>query len=462
MTVAIYVRVSTEEQAKEGYSIGAQKDLLKAYCVSQRWENYKFYVDEGLSAKDTNRPNLQLMLDHIKEGMIKTVLVYRLDRMTRSVLDLHKLLKTFEEHDCAFVASTEPYDTSTAVGRLFITLVAAMAQWERENTGERISMVLGEKAKRGEWLAQAPFGFKKIDKKLYHDEEQMPILKDMIKKTKEGYSMRQLANYMNDSGIPPLRGYQWHITSLQDMMKNPAVYGSMRWKGDIIENTHEGIMTKEDHDHLLKILSDRSHKKKRNVNSIFVYQMKLICPACGNHLSSERSKYVRKDKSLYQANRYRCQVCALARRAPVSFSEKMMNKSFTEFMKKLTIEKVPELEKEADPTERLKSKIARVEKQREKYQRAWANDLMTDDEFSERMIETKNILEDWKEELKDSQPEYVNHFDQSAVKEIVNNFNENWDYLEPKERHHFLNEFVEGIKISKDGRQIDVVDVLFY
>lgn len=462
MTVAIYVRVSTEEQAKEGFSIGAQREMLKSYCKSQGWTNYKFYVDEGISAKDTERPQLQLMLDHIKEGMIKKVLVYRLDRMTRSVLDLHKLLETFEENDCTFVSSTEPYDTSTAVGRLFITLVAAMAQWERENTGERISMVLNEKAKRGEWLAQAPFGFKKVDKQLFHDEKQMPILKDMIKKTKEGYSMRQLANYLNDSGTPPLRGYQWHIASILAMLKNPALYGAMRWKGEIIEGTHEGIMTKEDHDHLLKILSDRQNKRKRRVNSFFIYQMKLICPTCGNHLTSERYTYLRQDNVLTEHNRYRCQVCALARRPAISCSERMLDAAFVDFMKQLTIEKVPEIEKEKDPSDLLKSKIARVERQREKYQRAWANDLMTDEEFTDRMKETKSILEEWEEELKASQPSYENHFDQDAVKEIVNDFNENWTHLEPKEKHHFLNMFVEGIKFTKEGRKIDVVDVLFY
>ncbi len=462
MTVAIYVRVSTEEQAKEGYSIGAQKDLLKAYCISQKWDNYKFYVDEGISAKDTNRPQLQLMIDHIKEGMIKTVLVYRLDRMTRSVLDLHKLLETFEKHECAFVASTEPYDTSTAVGRLFITLVAAMAQWERENTGERISMVLDQKAQNGEWLSQAPYGFKKIDKKLYHDEDQMLILKDMIKKTKEGYSMRQLANYLNDSGIPTLRGYQWHITSIQGMLKNPALYGGMRWKGKIYKNRCEGIMTKEEHDYLLKLLSDRQHKKKRAVNSFFIYQMKVICPVCGNHLTSERYSYKRKDGSLYQHNRYRCQVCALARRPAVSCGEKNLEKSFVNYMRQLTIENIPQLEKEKDPSELLKSKIKRVEKQREKYQRAWVNDLMTDDEFTDRMNETKKILGNWKEELASSQTSYEQHFDQSAVKKIVNDFNKNWEYLTSKEKHQFLNMFVEGIKFRNEKRQVIVEDVLFY
>src|SRR5699024_11503066 len=160
-------------------------------------------------------------------------------------------------------------------------------------------------------------------------------------------------------------------------------------------------MTKHEHDHLLKILSDRQHKRKRAVNSFFVYQMKLICPTCGNHLTSERSKYTRKtDNVLVEHNRYRCQVCALARRPAISCSEKVIDKAFVHHMKRLSIDDVPNIEKEKDPTEKLKTQIARVEKQREKYQRAWANDLMTDDEFADRMRETKKIMDEWKEELK--------------------------------------------------------------
>lgn len=462
MTVAIYIRVSTEDQAREGYSLDAQRSSLKSFCKSQGWNHYRFYVDEGLSAKDTNRPQLQLMLEHIKEGKISKVLVYKLDRITRSVRDLQELLKVFEENDCAFVSSTEQYNTSTSSGRLFINLVGSMAQWERETTGERVSMTLQEKAHKGEWLAQAPFGFKKINKKLYHDEEQMPILKDIIKKTKEGYSMRQLSNYLNDSGIPPLRGYQWHITSIQGMIKNPALYGAMRWKGEIIEDTHEGIMTKEEHDHLLKILSDRSHKKKRNVDTVYIYQMKLICPACSNHLTSERHVYERKDGTFLIHNRYRCQVCALARRPPISSSEKKFDRAFADFMKQLSIDKVPEVEKEQDPSEMIKRRIERVKRQRKKYQRAWANELMLDGEFTERMQETKKLLEELEEELSNVQPDYEKHFDQEAVKAIINDFNKNWAHLTPKEKHQFLNMFVEGIRFTKNGRAIRVTDVIFY
>lgn len=125
-SVGIYVRVSTDEQAKEGYSISAQKEKLKAYCVSQGWASFKFYVDEGKSAKDTHRPSLELLLRHIEQGIIDTVLVYRLDRLTRSVRDLYTLLDYFDKYNAVFRSATEVYDTGSATGRLFITLVAAI------------------------------------------------------------------------------------------------------------------------------------------------------------------------------------------------------------------------------------------------------------------------------------------------------------------------------------------------
>ncbi|MEN2765726.1 recombinase family protein [Ornithinibacillus xuwenensis] len=462
MTVGIYIRVSTEEQAKEGFSISAQRESLKSYCYSQGWHDFKYYVDEGKSAKDMHRPILQKMIQHIQEGMLDKVLVWRLDRMTRSVRDLHEMLETFEKHNCAFVSATEPYDTSTAVGRLFITLVAAMAQWERENTGERVSMVLMEKARTGEFLSQAPFGFKKINKRLVVDDEQIDILKDIISKVKSGYSIRQVSNYLNESGLTPIRGYQWHITSILEMLKNPALYGSTRWKDEIIENTHQGIMSKEEHEHLLKILSSRQNKKKRAVNSFFIYQMKLICPTCGNHLTSERYKYERKDGSIYQHNRYRCQVCALAKRKPISVSETVIEDAFVDYMKEFPkkIQKIKEQKKE-NPTGHIKSQIARVEKQRAKYQRAWANDQMTDDEFSERMLETKQLLDDWKEQLEEIEPT-TNNINETVLLEIVNDFNLNWTSLNPKEKHQFLNMFIEGIKFVKEDKLVTVVHVLFY
>ncbi|WP_052738057.1 recombinase family protein [Bacillus sp. SA1-12] len=148
MRAALYIRVSTHEQV-EGYSISAQKRQLAAYCESQGWEIANYYIEEGVSAKNTNRPELQRMLTHIREGLIDVVVVYKLDRLTRSVLDLYNLLQTFEKYNCKFKSSTEVYDTTSAVGRMFITLVASFAQFERERLGERVRMGMEQKAKEG-------------------------------------------------------------------------------------------------------------------------------------------------------------------------------------------------------------------------------------------------------------------------------------------------------------------------
>src|SRR5690625_4111289 len=177
MRAGIYVRVSTREQAEEGYSIQAQLNRLKAYCESQGWNVSRVYNDEGLSAKDTNRPQLQQMIDNIKANKIDVVLVYRLDRLTRSVFDLYNLLETFDKHECGFKSATEVYDTTTAMGRLFITIVAALAQWERENLGERVAVGLEEKVNQGLFPGGfSPYGYKVEKSRLDQGEKESELV----------------------------------------------------------------------------------------------------------------------------------------------------------------------------------------------------------------------------------------------------------------------------------------------
>src|SRR5699024_4712486 len=178
--IAIYIRVSTLEQANEGYSIAAQRERLVAYCKAQGWNDYKFYVDEGVSAKDTERPELQKMFKDMRDGLINMILVYRLDRFTRRVIDLHKMLEEMKKYNCAFKSATEVYDTSNAMGRMFITIVAALAEWENENLSERIQMALEEKVASGERVGNVPYGFDlNEDEKLVKNDRSIIIL-DMI------------------------------------------------------------------------------------------------------------------------------------------------------------------------------------------------------------------------------------------------------------------------------------------
>ncbi|MEH7462747.1 recombinase family protein [Bacillus thuringiensis] len=465
MTVGIYIRVSTEEQARDGFSISAQREKLKSYCDSQDWFDFKFYVDEGVSAKDTNRPQLTIMLEHIEKGLINTVLVYRLDRLTRSVMDLYKLLDMFDKYNCSFKSATEVYDTSTAMGRMFITIVAALAQWERENLGERVRMGQIEKARQGEYSAKAPFGFDKgEDSKLIINKKESEIILDMIKKVEEGYSIRQLASHL-DNYAKPIYGYKWHIRSVLNILGNPAIYGAIKWSEEIIEDAHQGIISKERYDKLQQLLSSRQNFKKRQTSSIFPFQMKLVCPACGNRFSCERSVYTRKrDNVTKEHNRYRCQPCALNGRKPMSASELKVEESFLNYINDLQFDSVPKQNsvKDVNEMEIAKKQQISIEKQRVKFQKAWSKDLMSDDEFTALMRETNEELDKLKikiENLSGNEDEQLNS---DVIKEIVNNIKENWYALTPEEKKQFLNMFIESIDIEKHGRTIIVSRVNFY
>ncbi|MEH7216186.1 recombinase family protein [Bacillus toyonensis] len=463
MTIGIYIRVSTEEQVRDGFSISAQREKLKAYCVAQDWDSFKFYVDEGVSAKDTNRPQLSIMLDHIKKGLINTVLVYRLDRLTRSVMDLYKLLDTFDKYNCAFKSATEVYDTSTAMGRMFITIVAALAQWERENLGERVRMGQLEKARQGEYSAKAPFGFDKNEQsKLIINPEESKVVLDMVRKIEEGYSIRQLANHL-DGYIKPIRGYKWHIRTILDILSNNAMYGAIRWSNEIIENAHPGIITKDRFLKVQQLLSSRQNFKKRKTTSIFIFQMKLLCPNCGNHLTCERVMYHRKkDNKDIEHNRYRCQACVLNKKKAFSSSEKKIEKAFLDYIDDYRFTTVPELKKEDDEKEILKKKLSKVERQREKFQKAWSNDLMTDEEFADRMKETKNTLEEIKEELYKSGLNQNEKIDSDTVRRIVNDIKNKWSLLSSLEKKQFMNLFVKNIQLKKINEKNIVVNITFY
>lgn len=450
MTVGIYIRVSTEEQAREGFSISAQREKLIAYCTAMGWDSYRIYPEEGVSAKSTKRPQLQTLLRHVEESKIKTVLVYRLDRFSRSVKDLHNLLELLDRNGCAFKSATEIYDTSTAMGRMLITIIAAIAEWESDNLGERVRMGQIEKARQGQWSAPAPYGFTKVDKKLQQVPEQCEAILDWIDKIKSGYSLRQLALYADESGVKPRRGYKWHIRTLLDILSNPALYGAMKWRDEIIDGCHEGIITKKDFDNLQHLISSRQNFKKREVSSVFVYQMKLVCPDCGNRLSSVRSVYTRKtDNKQIENNRYECQACRLNGRKPsYSISEKQMN----ELMKRQFRSVLLDEEKDSQTVDvkkeigKIEQEILRIENQRAKYQQAWSMDLMTDEEFTERMNETRSRIEEASKRLEEMGKIKTPEADRAQIREIAQRLDSNWDRLSQIERREFVQRFIDSIK----------------
>ena len=303
MRVAIYVRVSTDEQAKEGYSIPAQKERLRSFCESQGWEIVQEYIEEGWSAKDLDRPQMKRLLKDIKKGNIDVVLVYRLDRLTRSVLDLYLLLQTFEKYNVAFRSATEVYDTSTAMGRLFITLVAALAQWERENLAERVKFGIEQMIDEGKKPGgHSPYGYK-FDKNFNCTiiEDEANVVRMIYRMYCDGYGYRSIADRLNELGIKPRIAKEWNHISIRDILTNDIYIGTYRWGNKVIHNNHTPIISEA------LFRKAQKAKEKRRVDRTrvgkFLLTGLLHCGNCNGH--KVQGTFDKRDGKTY----YRCTKC---------------------------------------------------------------------------------------------------------------------------------------------------------
>ncbi|MED1796006.1 recombinase family protein [Brevibacillus nitrificans] len=321
MRTAVYIRVSTEDQAREGFSIPAQREKLLSYVHSQDWTLSKLYVDEGVSAKDTNRPALAELLQDVRSGKIDVVLVYRLDRLTRSVLDLYQLLQEFERYRVHFKSCTEVYDTTTAMGRLFITLVAALAQWERENLAERVKLGMEQMVKeRKRPGGPPPYGYVLVDGALQLHPGEAGTVRTMFEQYLQGASPRRIAEQANSLGARGKNGAPWSASAVLRLLKNPVYYGALRWNHAdstqrqnppedwlLEESTHPAIIDEQTFLQVQQKIRDRSSLHPRVLASSFLYSGLLYCSHCGSPM---RGKVTRSQTEAGNKNAHIYYVCS--------------------------------------------------------------------------------------------------------------------------------------------------------
>lgn len=191
-----YVRVSTDEQVREGLSLDAQEQRITAYAASQGWELVKVYREEGESGKSLDRPRLREMLGDLDS--IDLVLVYKVDRLTRRQKHLWHLLEdVFEPREIGFKSVVEPFDTTTAQGKAFLGMLAVFAQLERDTTAERTRQALDYKKANGEWRGRIPFGYQVRNGKLVEAPKQQEIIRQVKKMHWRGKSIRAIAEAVN-------------------------------------------------------------------------------------------------------------------------------------------------------------------------------------------------------------------------------------------------------------------------
>ncbi len=228
MKAATYCRVSTEEQAQEGFSIPSQGKINDAYCVVKGYDEIVRYVDEGFSAKNLKRPEVQRLIADCQTAGFEAVVVWRLDRLSRSLRDTLELYEDiFRANGIALISVSENIDTSTPAGRLMLNILASFAQNEREVTEERVRMVSVELAKECRHLGGLPpFGYRIEDKQYYIDPLQASAVRAIFEMYTDGIGYNAILRYLNDNGFRTARGNAFHKPSLYELLGNEKYVGT--------------------------------------------------------------------------------------------------------------------------------------------------------------------------------------------------------------------------------------------
>jgi DNA invertase Pin-like site-specific DNA recombinase len=220
-----YVRVSTDKQADRGVSLDAQAEKIRAMSVVHNAQLVEIIVDGGESAKSLNRPGMARLLAMVDAGEVKTVIIAKLDRLTRSVKDLCTLLERFERRGVALVSVAESLDTGSAAGRLVLNIMTAVSQWEREAIGERTRDAMSHKRSQRERVGNIQFGYRLAEDEVHvePDPAEQAVLTEIRQLRECGKTLRGIAAALNHRGLRTRRGSTWRLESVARITKQTAV-----------------------------------------------------------------------------------------------------------------------------------------------------------------------------------------------------------------------------------------------
>lgn len=450
MKAALYPRVSTEEQSKEGYSLNAQLEKMRAFCFSQGWEIYKEYVEEGRTGKNMERPQLQALLSDLQH--VDVIIVYKLDRLSRNVSDINILLNTFEQNKVAFKSVTEPYDTTTAQGKLLINIFASLAQFEREQLAERTYMGMARKHEEGlRNGGRAPFGYSFVDSGALAVNEEEAKWVRFIFESFHTKGKKMITEQLNNNGVRTRTGALWNTSAVDYVVTNPVYYGALRWnyrtkKGNrtyeeiIVEGNHPPIVSKELYDSIKKVRKDRKHTGWKS-RTVYPFSSVIRCKRCGHSMYGEKRK--RADGSDYRfykcAGRFQYKMCDM----PV-IAEDTLEQEFIKGLEYVQLDgEVPEQQDKVDVND-IKKELKKVEARKERWK-----ELYVDGDISKKEYKEKIDDENEKENALLRSLEVTNETPTvEVINNIIHNIKTKWTDISYESRKQILSKLFETIQIE--------------
>ena len=382
----IYIRVSTEDQAREGFSLGEQEEKLKQLCEYKGYEVYKVYCDAGISAKDMeHRPKFQEMLKDMKDGKINYIVAYKLDRVTRSVRDLEELISQLEKYNTYLVCDRDDVNTSTANGRFFVRMLTVLSQLEIEIVSERTKFGLNGAIKSGHLPGQVALGFKKDgNRKTIIDPATAPIVKRVFDLYLQGKTFLQISNIFNEKKV---LNKNWKDTHIERIINNRLYMGDYEmykrlkeWKNVepvIYMNVVDPIIPRYiwEECQAQKIINQRTYTRDR----VYTFFQKLKCPKCGKIMKCKGSGG-KKRKYVY----YHCDDCKENIRE--TYVEEEFEKIVGQLLRfdneynELFLPLFADKEKQVDKSD-IEREIINLTKQKERIKKAYMSEVVELDDF---------------------------------------------------------------------------------
>ena len=469
-SAGIYIRVSTFDQAREGFSLREQEERLKEFCKFKRYNIYKVYQDAGISAKNDKRPAYQEMIEDVKKGNINVIVALKLDRLTRSVYDIEKLMKFVNDYECDIDCMADESNTTTSNGRMVMRIMTSVSQNEIEKCSERTKFGMAGAIKNGHIPNRTGLGFKRENKKLVPD----PLTKDIIVRIfdlyLEGKSHQAIANIYNKEKV--LGKTNWYDSTIQKILSNEL------YKGDYVngkrtkhptyyENVIEPIVSKEKWEscQYQKLRNARHYER----TATYLFTNKLKCSKCGNFLGGHATTKTNGKKYYY----YKCNTCK------TYFNEIDIEKELKAFM--LELAKQDDLinnyytpfikSKLEDKTEDYKKEIKDLDKQLDRIKTAYIKGVVKLEDFDKEI----KYIEYQKSDLEKRQKEQKQYENLSFTLNdllIIQDIQEiefytnpdvlnNWSNKSKEDKQKIIGKYIDNITIEKKNNKFEISNIEF-
>lgn len=395
----LYMRVSTEDQAREAFSLPEQKERLEAYCKFKGFVIKDYYTDAGISAKTGNyRPEFERLKEDIKSKKINTIIALKQDRITRSIFDWEELMRFLEENDAYLDCVNDDINTTNANGKMVSRILMSVSQQEIERTSERTKVGLAGAIKQGHIPHQAPLGYKHENKKLVIDHLTKDVVIRIFELYHKGMSYQKISTLFNKEQV--LGKTNWRDSSIVAILENEIykgdfVHGKRTKHPTYYENVVEPIVSKE-------MWEECQVQKKKNSKSYqrtltYLFLQKLRCPKCNRILGGKATQ--KKNGNIYYY--YYCHDCK------INFKESLVEEYFNDFVNELVEYDsvvnqffLPMIKQKFDePQEELKKDINKQKDKLERIKRAYINGVFNLEEYNDERKLVESSLEKLQNEL---------------------------------------------------------------